>query len=67
MKFTVKYFFLTLSSDSSFSIYQFPQGLRKRKLLARGIKMQKNSQSRTDIFVQLFRSKVQLSLSQENT
>ena len=45
MKLTVKYFFPSLSSDANFCIYQLPQGFRRQKNLADGIKMQKNSQS----------------------
>ena len=50
MKFKVKYLFPTSSSGSNFYIYQLPEGLRIRKILAHGIMMQKNPQTRTGIF-----------------
>ena len=44
-----KYLFPNLFSGSNFYIYQFPEGLGMRKI-AHGIRMQNNSQTRTNIF-----------------
>ena len=44
-----KYVFPNLFSGSNFYIYQFPEGLGMRKI-AHGIRMQNNSQTRTNIF-----------------
>ena len=52
MKFEVKYFF----------IYQLPEDLGMRKILAHGIRMQKNPQTRDKIF----QSKFQLSPAHRN-
>lgn len=46
MKLEVKYLFPTLSSDSNLYIYQLPEGLAMRKILAHAIKMQKNPETR---------------------
>ena len=50
MKLEVKYLLPTLSSDPRFYIYQFSEVLGIRKILARGISMQKNPQTRPNIF-----------------
>ena len=50
MKLEVKYLFPTSSSDTNLYIYQLPEGLGVRKILAYGIKMRKNPQTREDIF-----------------
>ena len=49
MKLKVKYIFPTLSSVANFYIYQLPEGLGMKKILAHGIRMQKNPQTREDI------------------
>ena len=49
MKMEVKYLFPTSSSGVNFCIYQLPEGLEMRKILALGIRMQKNPQTRADI------------------
>ena len=46
----VKYLFLTFSLNTKFHIYQLPWGLRIRNLSSRGIKMQKNFQTKANIF-----------------
>ena len=50
MKLKVKYIFPTSSSGANFYMYQLPEGLGMRKVLVHGIRMQKNSQTREDIF-----------------
>ena len=50
MKLKVKYLFPTSSSGADFYIYQLPEGLGMSKVLAHGIRMQKNPQTREDIF-----------------
>ena len=50
MKLEVKYLFPTSSSGLSFYIYQLHEGLGMRKILAHSIRMQKNPQTREDIF-----------------
>ena len=49
MKFEVKYLFSTSSSDPNLCIFLLLESLGMRKLLACGIRMQKNPQTRTDI------------------
>ena len=49
MKMEVKYLFPTSCSGANFCIYQLPEGLEMRKILALGIRMQKNPQTRVDI------------------
>ena len=49
MKLEVKYLFRTSSSGANSYIYQLPEGLGKRKMLAHVIGMQKNPQTREDI------------------
>lgn len=44
MKLTVKNIFVSFSFDAIFHVYQFPQDLRMRKILAHVVKMQKNLQ-----------------------
>ena len=46
MKLEVKYPFPTSSSDANACIYQLPEGLEMRKILAHGMRMQKNPQIR---------------------
>ena len=60
MKLKVKYIFPTLSSVANFYIYQLPEGLGMKKILAHGIRMQKNPQTREDIRQGVMRGKVQL-------
>ena len=66
MKLEVKYLFSTSSSDANLCIFLLLESLGMRKLLACGIRMQKNPQTRTDIvrclliFIKLCRLKVQL-------
>ena len=50
MKLKVKYLFPTSSSAANFYIYGLPEGLGVRKILAGGARMQKNLQTREDIF-----------------
>ena len=50
MKLEDKYLFPTSSSDANFYIYELPEGLGMRQMLAYGTRMQKNSQIREDIF-----------------
>ena len=50
MKLGVKYLFPVSSSDANFYSYQFPEGLGMRKILASGIRMQENLQTRGYIF-----------------
>ena len=52
MKF--KYLFPASCSGANFYIYQLPEGLGMRKIFAHGIRMQKNRQSREDIFFWIF-------------
>ena len=51
MKLEVKYLFPNSSSDANFYIFQLPEGLGTRKILAHGIRMQKNPQTTEDIFL----------------
>ena len=46
MKLEVKYLFPNSSSDSNLYIYQLPEGLATRKILAHAIKMQMNPETR---------------------
>ena len=46
----VEYLFPTSSSGSNFYVYQLPEGLGIRKILAHSIRTQKNPQTRADIF-----------------
>ena len=62
MKLEVKYLFPTSSSGANFYIYQVPEGLEMRKILAHGIRMQKNPRTMEDIC----KSKVQLAPQQGN-
>ena len=62
MKLEVKYLFPTSSSGAKFYIYQMPEGLEMRKILAHGIRMQKNPRTMEDIC----KSKVQLAPQQGN-
>ena len=50
MKLEVKYLFPSSSSGANFYIYELPEGLLMRKILAHGTRMQKNPQTRKDIF-----------------
>ena len=50
MKLEVKYIFPTSSSSVDFYNYQLPEGLEMRNILAHGIRMQKNPQTRVNIF-----------------
>ena len=50
MKLEVKYLFPTSSSGVNFYIYQLPEGLGMRKMLAHGVVMRKNQQTREYIF-----------------
>ena len=50
MKLKVKYILPTSNSDRKFYIYELPEGLRVRKTLTHGTRMQKNPQTRKDIF-----------------
>ena len=50
MKLEVKYLFPTSSSGANFYIYELPENLRMRKVLAHGIRKQKNPQNKVDIF-----------------
>ena len=50
MKLEVKYLFPTSSSGANFYIYQLHEGLGMRKILAHGIRMQNNPQTRVDFF-----------------
>ena len=50
MKLEVKYLFRTSSSGANICIYQFPEGLEMRKILAHGIRIQKNPKIKTNIF-----------------
>ena len=50
MKLEVKCLFPNSSSGAKFYISQLPEGLIIRKILAHGIRMQKNPQTREDIF-----------------
>ena len=49
MKLDVKILFPTLSSGVNFCICQVPEGLGIRKILAFGIRTEKNLQTRVDI------------------
>ena len=62
MKLEIKYIFPTSTSGANFYIYELPEGLEMRKILAHGTRMQKNPQARGDIFwifMELCGSKVQ--------
>ena len=50
MKLKVKSLFPTLSSGTNFFIYQLPEGLEIRRILAHGIRMQTFPQTRVDIY-----------------
>ena len=50
MKLEVKYLFSNSVSSASFYIYQLPEGLGMSKILTHGIRMQKNPETRVDIF-----------------
>ena len=50
MNLEVTYLFLTSPSGEDFYIYQFPEGLGMIKVLALGIRMQNNPQTRAEIF-----------------
>ena len=50
IKLEAKYLFPTSSSGSDVYIYQLLEGLRIRKILAHGIRMQKNPHIGTEIF-----------------
>ena len=50
MKLEIKYIFPTSTSGTNFYIYELPEGLEIRKILAHGTRMQKNPQARGDIF-----------------
>ena len=71
-KLEVKYVFITSSSGANFYIYQLTGGLGMRKILAHGIRMQKNSETRetfsgsSQVFRELHRSKIQIASSHGN-
>ena len=50
MKLKINYLFATSSSGAIFYIYQLPAGLRMRKILADGIRMQKKPQTKKETF-----------------
>ena len=50
MKLEIKYIFPTSTSGANFYIYELPEGLEMRKILAHGTRMQRNPQARGDIF-----------------
>ena len=50
MKLEVKYLFPTSSSGANLCIYKLLEGLGMGKLLTHSIRMEKNSQTRTEIF-----------------
>ena len=50
MKLKVKYLLPTSSSGANFYIYELPEGLGMREILAHGMRMPKNPQTREDIF-----------------
>ena len=66
MKLEVKYLYPNSSLGANFYIYQLPEGLEMRKILAHGIRMQKNPQNKRifseflRILIELCGSKVQL-------
>ena len=69
MKLGVKYLYLTSSSGENFYIYQLREGLGMRNMLAHGIRMQKNTQTRDAIFwifMEFSDSKVQRALPYKN-
>ena len=69
MKLGVKFLYLTSSSGENFYIYQLREGLGMRNMLAHGIRMQKNTQTRDAIFwifMEFSNSKVQLALPHKN-
>ena len=51
MNLEVKYLFPTLSSGANFLIYQLPEVLGMRKIIAHGIRMQKNAKTRAYNFL----------------
>ena len=58
MKLEAEYLFSTSSSGANFYTYHLPEGLGMVKILAHGIKMQKNSQTKEENFMNLCGSKV---------
>ena len=58
MKLEAEYLFSTSSSGANFYTYHLPEGLGMVKMLAHGIKMQKNSQTKEENFMNLCGSKV---------
>ena len=50
MKLEVKYLFPISFSGATFFIYELPEGLGMRKILANGTRMQKNPQNKEKIF-----------------
>ena len=50
MKLEVKYLFPISFSGATFFIYELPEGLGMRKILANGTRMQKNPQNKEEIF-----------------
>ena len=50
MKLEVKYLFPTSYSAANYCIYDLLEGLGMRKILPHGIRMQKNPETRADIF-----------------
>ena len=50
MKLEVKYIFSTSTLGVNNYIYKLPEGLRIRRILAHGTRIQKNPQTREDIF-----------------
>ena len=50
MKLEVKYLFPTSYSGVNFYIHQLPEDLGMREILAHGTRMQKNPQTRAEIF-----------------
>ena len=72
MKLKVKYLFPTSMPGTYFYIYQLPEGVKMREISAHDIRMQKNPQTRVDIFwilkmfVELCGSKAQLAPLLEN-
>ena len=72
MKLKVKYLFPTSMPGTDFYIYQLPEGVKMREISVHDIRMQKNPQTRVDIFwilkmfVELCGSKAQLAPLLEN-
>ena len=50
MKLEVKYIFQTSTPGANNCIYNLPEGLDMRKLLVHGTRIQKNPQTKEDIF-----------------